>query len=262
MDLTKFKVGIGTPAFGGQVYSKYMLSLIGALMDLQKHGIGSQIMPMPADSLVQRGRNTICHYFMNDSDCTHLMFIDADIGFAPDAVRKLLEADVDVIGAGYPIKAYEPKRIVEAVKKGARLEDSLYYGTRNVVQLKNKSKFTVEVGKPIELDAEENVFYLGTGFMLIKREVFEKFQQQYPEQRHKSTELKSDNVYAYFDCMISDNGYYLSEDYYFCEKLREMKVPVHVDPLLQLSHTGTHTFEGDFLSASGYIYEQHKETKD
>ena len=55
-------------------------------------------------SLVTRARNTIVAAFLDLPAETHLMFIDADIGFGVDQVQRMLNFNEDVVAGMYPLK--------------------------------------------------------------------------------------------------------------------------------------------------------------
>src|SRR5262249_11676145 len=53
-----------------------------------------------------------------------------------------------------------------------------------------------------------------------------------------------------FDCMVDpDSGRYLSEDYAFCRRWRDIGGKVHVDLHCKLMHLGQHLFRGDLAES-------------
>ena len=95
---------VGTPCYGGNVTHLYMTSM----MQLQKlclvRGIPFELLLLSGDALITRARNTVVTTFLDNRSATHLMFIDADIGFDANKVFEMLELDVDVVGGIYPSK--------------------------------------------------------------------------------------------------------------------------------------------------------------
>ena len=63
------------------------------------------------NSLVSVARNQLAADFL-ESDCTHLLFIDSDIGFKAEHVAQLLARDCDLIGGLYPYKKPGPPEYV------------------------------------------------------------------------------------------------------------------------------------------------------
>lgn len=215
------KLFIGTPAFGGQISANYCLSLIRTVCHLNSLGIGHKIAIVAGDSLITRARNGIVAEMMADEkQFTHLLFIDADIGWEPESVSRLLRLDEDLAVGVYPKKCHP----VEWTFRPEVRED----GTL----ITHPSGFISAAEVP-------------TGFMLIKRRVFELLMAAHPELHcHVSHRLKEEEKgfgYALFDCSIQD-GRYLSEDYGFCRMWKELGGMIWLDPETDLTHTGFFTF--------------------
>ena len=106
---------------------------------------------------------------------------------------------------------------------------------------------TVPRDKPVE------IWNGGTGFMLIKRKVFDKLKKKLPSYVNDVNIIngKTQNrIVEYFACAIEDGTErLLSEDYYFCMKARQNGIKVHAAPWVQLGHFGTYLFEGTLLPA-------------
>jgi len=103
------------------------------------------------------------------SDSSHLLFIDSDIHFDPQDVLALIALDKDVIGAPYPKKSINWKNIAAALVKDPTTPvnelDNLV-GDYVFNPVPGTTQFNVR--EPLE------VMEIGTGFMMVKREVFEK----------------------------------------------------------------------------------------
>ena len=96
----------------------------------------------------------------------------------------------------------------------------------------------------------------GTGFLLIKREVFEKM-NAHPAVRPFNNDIglpETLNPYmkTYFDTAVRENRYY-SEDWTFCENWRDLGGQIWVDKRVLLRHTGTYVFDGQ---AQDKLYEE------
>jgi hypothetical protein len=173
---------------------------------------------MTNESLISRARNTLTAKFLHNKESTHLMFIDADIGWEPWHLLVMLNAQKDVIGGLYPMKSLPVKWCVNGFEGADVSED----GTLQ------------EVSKT------------GTGFMLIKREVFEKL-NAHPATKPFMNDIGLPaelNPYmkTYFDTAVRENRYY-SEDWTFCENWRDLGGKVWVDKRVLLKHTGTYVFD-------------------
>jgi hypothetical protein len=238
---------VATPCYGGQVTSLYTLSLLGLQRACAEIGIALSFRLIAGDSLITRARNLAVQQFLAMEEATHLLFIDADIGFAPEQALALLAANKEICGAIYPLKRLDWERIRTHAKAGI---DNLAASTLNyVVDLKEG-----ESSPPTE--EFFRVKYLGTGFMMIRREVFARMAARYPETKFKKIHLGlnidagSTEAHAFFDCMIDpETGEYLSEDYTFCKRWTAMGGEIWASAQSRLAHVGTHVFEGDLAGA-------------
>lgn len=219
------KILVATPCYGGKVFDCYLHSLFR----LQSHfGNSVDLFTVPNDALVTRARNTCVAKFL-DEDFTHLLFIDADIGFTTQNVTRLLDYDKDVVCAAYPIKNIFWE---DVLGKGINdVSDAKRFCLRHVVN---------SVSKEHE-DGIVEVADSGTGFMMIKRQVFDQMKEAYPDLKYKSPNYPSDNSYLFFDCM-KDGDTYLSEDYTFCKRWRDIGGKIYCDFKIPLVHTGLYSF--------------------
>jgi len=219
----------------------YITSLLQLQVTLAEKGIGFGVRFF-TDSLITRARNELVRHFLNHEHATHLLFIDADIAFAPDQVLRLLQFDVDVAAAAYPLKQIDWAKAERMFKAGhpdvqtASLNYVLAWEDPNAIQAKN---------------GFARVRRIGTGFLMIRRGVIERLCDAHPELRHVPPSYvgktpDTDPRWALFECMIDpDTGEYLSEDYAFCRRWRDLGGEIWLDTKSKLSHTGQVTFAGD-----------------
>ena len=210
------RVHICMPCYGGMLTESTFMSYIKWSNAARQLGLDWTMETMTNESLISRARNTLTAKFLHNADSTHLMFIDADIGWEPWHLLVMLNADKDVIGGLYPMKSLPVKWCVNGFE-GAREEGPLQ-----------------EVSKT------------GTGFMLIKRHVFEKL-NAHPATKPFMNDIGLPvelNPYmkTYFDTAVRENRYY-SEDWTFCENWRDLGGDVWVDKRVLLRHTGTYVFD-------------------
>ena len=211
------RVHICMPCYGGMLTESTFMSYIKWANTCRQLGIDWTMETMTNESLISRARNTLTAKFLNNKESTHLMFIDADIGWEPWHLLVMLNRDVDVIGGLYPMKSLPVKWCVngfEGAEEGA--------------------------------DGLQEVSKTGTGFMLIKRGVFEKL-DAHPATRPFANDIGLPaelNPYmkTYFDTAVRENRYY-SEDWTFCENWRDLGGKVWVDKRVLLKHTGTYVFD-------------------
>jgi len=101
----KVHLVVATPCFGGQVSSIYA----GSVFHLQRSvrsrpSIDLTVLMRDGDALITRARANLVTLFLDNPSATHLLFVDADIGFTPDQVYRLIESGADVVAGVYPIK--------------------------------------------------------------------------------------------------------------------------------------------------------------
>ena len=232
---------IGTPCYGGNVTHLYMTSMMQLQRLCLMRGTPLEVQLLGGDALVTRARNTIVTQFLDNPAATHLMFIDADIAFDPEAVFRMLEFGVDLVGGIYPAKNIDWAKVQAEAANG---HQNLRAASMNyVVAFADRDK--------IESRGHfARAMHLGNGFMLIRRTVFEQIKERYPELRYErihanpDTQRGSPNRYAFFECVI-DNGYYLPEDYTFCKRWTDIGGEIWVDVASKLTHHGAYSFVGD-----------------
>jgi hypothetical protein len=268
--LRQNKLFVATPMYGGMNHGMYAKSCLDLQGLCAQYGIEVRFSFIFNESLITRARNYLVDEFMR-SGFTHLLFIDADIHFDPRDVIALMAIDKDVIGGPYPKKSIKWTSIIEAVKRNiaaratnpevaeltsGELEKVAGDYVFNAVQ--GTAQFNV--GEPLE------VLELGTGFMMVKREVFPQFAEKYPNFRYKPDHVGQANfdgsryIHAYFDTVIdtAENGgkgsdRYLSEDYMFCQWWRNMGGKIWLCPWMKTHHIGTYAFTGDMSAVAAYV---------
>ena len=247
--LPKAKIIICTPMYGGVCTGAYTQGIINATQTLAQHGIESAMSFMYNESLITRARNALTQAFLK-TDGTHLMFIDADIFFNPYDIITMLAADKDVIGGIYPKKEINWQSVRQAIAAGVP-DDQLKYWTGSfVVNLANYAEaVTVPVNEPVE------IMNAGTGFLLIKREVFAKLKPVTPFYNNDVQDLGNtltarEEIHEYFSTSIEEEtNRLLSEDYHFCAQYRKIGGKVYGAPWVVLSHIGSYQFDGRLIPA-------------
>jgi hypothetical protein len=285
-ELRKNKLFVATPMYGGQNHGLYMKSSLDLQAVMMRYGVETKFSFLFNESLITRARNYLVDEFLR-SDCSHLLFIDSDIHYDPRDVIALMALDKDVIGAPYPKKSINWGNVAAAARKHPDLEPKeleALVGEYVFNVVKGTSQF--QVTEPLE------VMEIGTGFMMVKREVFTKFADAYPHLRYKPDHVGQANfdgsryIHAYFDTVI-DRGYnfeaihqlmeraskgedvaedakkmlelengasnrYLSEDYMFCQWWRNIGGQIFLCPWMKTQHIGTYAFSGNMPAVAQY----------
>ena len=243
------KIFVATPMYGGQCAGYYTQSIMELNMLLQKSGVEAQYSFMFNESLITRARNALTNGFLK-SGCTHLLFIDSDIKFRATDIMAMLEADKDIICGIYPKKEINWDSVKKAMDAGVPQNQLKSYTGSFVVNLVDyQGEVTVPIGQPVE------IFNGGTGFMMIKKEVFEQLADKVPSYFNDVNDLNGqigmrEEIKEYFATSIEpETGRLLSEDYHFCYIWRKAGGKVYAAPWCQLSHIGTYAFEGQLIPA-------------
>lgn len=241
-------VCIATPCYGGQVFQNYLLSLIKLIYTCQRYGIHLSFIIRGGDSLIPRTRNSIVAEFLSAPEYTHLLWIDADIGFEPNAVLRLLRADQDVAVGIYPMKNLGwPEKIPAEMTPEE-------FTARYAIYPFNPKGETIEVDQ----DGFTEVLDAPTGLMLIKRGVFDRMIEAYPDLRYVPDRMPglegiADKIdplhFRFFDVMTEESGRYLSEDYAFCRRWQKIDGRIFADIDSKLTHQGSYLYKGDLLGS-------------
>jgi hypothetical protein len=242
------KVFVATPMYGGQCFGFFCQSMMMLQSAVQQRGWHMASSFMFNESLIERARNSLAHAFMK-TDCTHLLFIDADIRFDAGQVLAMFDADKDVICGIYPKKEVNWQAVSDAVKNGVPNDQLKHHTGSWVINLAGyQGSVTVPQNEPLEIWAG------GTGMMLIKRSVFEKLSTIVPSYRNDVVDLSGTNqpreeIKQYFACSIEPGTErLLSEDYHFCRVWRESGGKIYAAPWMTLGHIGSYLFEGQLIA--------------
>jgi hypothetical protein len=207
---------VATPCYGGQLSTLCMRSLLALADACAERGIRLDVEMGGGEALISRWRRAVLALYLS-TEATHLLFVDADIGFAPEAVFRLLAAGKDVIGGAYPRKAQPPGGgtawEVDPLPGGA-------LSTRDV----------------------QEVAATGAGFLLVSRAAARRITDAHPELRAKLGDLGGAVVpeaAMVFDNLIEpQTGRYLGDYQAFCRRWRALGGQVWADFDAGLTHLG------------------------
>lgn len=261
-ELRKKKIFVATPMYGGQCHGMYCKSTADLAKICQAYGIEIRFFYLFNESLITRARNYCVDEFLR-SDYTHLMFIDSDIGFDPNDVLTLAalmdHEDPDgkkIVCGPYPKKTIAWEKIKMAVEKGYADDNpnNLERYVGDYVFNPTGNETHVRIDEPVK------VLEGGTGFMMVTKDAFKKFDEAYPEYSYLPDHVRTKHfdgtreIMMYFQALIDEKSKrYLSEDYMFCQWMQKIGVDVWMAPWMKLIHTGSYTFGGSLadLAALG-----------
>lgn len=239
---------IATPMYGGMCTGHYVNGLLTTMNKMRSVGVPVFWAQMMNESLITRARNELVRQFL-ETDCDYLMFIDADISFTGQDVAFLMAADRDIACGIYPKKEVDWDNVELAAKNGK--SELVNYAGSFVFNMEGAKQESDE-------DGMVEVRHGGTGFMLIKRSVFERLAPHVPTYRTSS--MKDENgeyvkplTHEFFATSIDHTGALLSEDYHFCDLWRKHGGEIYANPFLKLEHVGTYVYGGDILKSGGNL---------
>lgn len=207
---------IATPCHSGDQWHEFTISLAKTQMALLQHGVEVMLMFLPGESVIQKARNALATRFLK-TPCSHLLFIDADMAWEPDAVLRLLAGDKDISGVAGRRKC-EPPSYCTLMDPSKNISDGM---------------------------GMLKVHSVGTGFMMIKREVLEKIVLSEPENYYIDYG-SGERIHNIFETRVH-KFHFWSEDYIICLKWQNLGGDVWVDPHSRLKHRGEQVFEGAFI---------------
>ena len=227
------RIFIATPAFGHQAYVNYVNSVVGFISAPPPSDLSysTSLHLLAGNALISAARNDCVHKFLA-SRCDKLLFIDADIGFEPENIWRLLRRDADIALAPY---------ITKNLKDPAK--------SRFILNFKDDKK--------VEVDGEgfTKVTSGPTGFMMIDRSVFAKLAEAYPEKKTFIAQMQNGKVdvtqefYTFFDCISDTEEGSLGEDMSFCKLWRDAGGEIDCDAYAALTHFGTFSFQGQLAQS-------------
>ena len=176
------------------------------------------------DALIGRGRSRNATFFILEGKTPYLIFLDSDIMFQPEDIERLyssLKAGYDLIGGVY------------SVKSGHQLA---HYGLEGRIALDGTIK---------------EVKYLSTGFMGISRVLLERMVRELDLPMCHENEPRF-RCYPFFEnsrYKDSQGWIYISEDWDFCNKAREIGVKPYLDTSIRLWHKGDRIYTAEDVEA-------------
>tara|TARA_R110001592_G_scaffold198849_3_gene447237 strand:- start:773 stop:1639 length:867 start_codon:yes stop_codon:yes gene_type:complete len=233
------------------VHSECSIHYTQALLELQQICFKEKIkitFQLLKSSLITQGRNLCVSGFL-ESNYSHMLFIDSDIYFNAKSIIEMIKKDKDIISIPYPLKTIMWDKAMEKIKSNS---------IKNINDLKksfNSYPMRVENHKDITLDnGVIKVTHSPTGCMLIKRQVFSKLIEKYPDKGIvQKTVINGEYVnkphmWNFFDCIHDpETKTYLGEDFSFCKLWKDIGGECFAYVNDSIIHVGEHQYEGSFM---------------
>ena len=216
--VTQPKLKILTPCYMGQVTSGFLHSMMDFFPYAMKNGIPFTFETLPNCSLISLGRSIMMNRALEvDKEWTHILWIDSDLRFRPEYIHSMILDDKDIVGGFYPKKGL-PIDYASSPAPGGEDTDTLF-----------------------------ETIYVATGFMLVKREVIEKMVDHYHDELKFTYQSVGDRATHLFHPIIDkeNNNLFLTEDYAFCKRARDIGFKCYMSKRFELPHTGVCEFSAD-----------------
>lgn len=219
IDLSGRKLFIAIPAYDGKVSIKLAYTLAQLMPMALRVGVSVKLGHVSGCSIITMARNMLVDQFLK-SDCTDLLFIDADVIAEPDHILRLMaqSGDKDITAGAYP----------------RRRKDKMFF-----------MDLHYDENGDLEFDGSMmRINRVGTGFMLVRRNVVEALAERAQTYLGQDGVSQMANV---FEFQLKD-GMFVGEDYAFCDAARALGYKVWLDVEISLPHVGTEEFTNDFKS--------------
>ncbi|WP_342163537.1 hypothetical protein [Methylobacterium sp. SD21] len=239
---------VATPVYGAACYMPYVTGLLSLQKICAEAGIGFDYFYVSGTALLHEHRNVAAAAFMHHSDLSHLLYVDADIGFdGADILRMFVEQREVVLGP-YPAKHINWHGVVETARQNPDLpahEIALRmadYST-NFYGLDDRSTLTANGLNEIHAG--------GAGLMMIARSALARIDRAYPGARSRFPDAyrhlvpNIDTLVEYFAFDREPDGRLLSEDLTFCKRWREIGGKIYAAPWVRTTHVGPFYFRGE-----------------
>jgi hypothetical protein len=221
------KILIAIPAYGGNVSEKTLTGVYETTRDFVREGISVELITVVNESIIHHARSNLANFFYHNTDATHLLWVDADIGFHSSDVRKLIELNAEFAAGTYPKKTLPVRYTVSLPQEGV-----VWNGAHTAVKAAR----------------------VGSGFVLLSRAAFERIAKKFPELRYsprsesrRVTPAEMAGSYHYYDTLKNEEGVLMGEDYAFCERFRAAGGTIWLRPDIALSPLGSHVLPGPML---------------
>lgn len=207
---------IGIPAYDKKLYVSCVQAVMNAMQVLLVNQIKFDFVFEVGMPWLSAVRNALARKFM-ESEHTDMVFIDSDLGFPPEAFVNLISSPEELIAGAYPKKQHEPEFAVKLA--------------------------TGKDGRPVVENGALEGIGLPTGFMKIKRSVFEKLAEAHPELAYEDP-IYHKKTFNFFGTGVRD-GQWVGDDYGFCDLWRGIGGKCWVLPDVTFTHSGPMAFEGN-----------------
>lgn len=223
------RIFLAVPTYSGQVGAGFLASLFESQILLHAAGIGVDLCIEAGNCHVDDARNALVRQFLQ-TDCSDLVFLDADISWQAEDLLKLVRYDRDVVAGVYPKKQDE--------------EDFPVLTLPGAIQADPESNYEL-----VEVEGAP------TGFLRLSRASLEAMSSKAKTFMGQGAK-PGDKPYCLLFERIIQEGRRMSGDYAFCWKWRQAGGKIWVAPEMAFGHEGQAHWSGrlgDFWRSRAHL---------
>jgi len=232
------KLMVGTPMYGGKADCVYIETILQIKHWCMVNKVDLEFCFITNQSSISHARNDTAAEFL-DSECTHLLFLDADVGFDVNpSLKQMLDLNVDFVVGSYPKKKIDWDRVIEMAKSGMSAAD---------IERKASTQLIDPQGA-FNYDQIAEVSHAPTGLMLIKREVFVNYRKFHGEAGKKYSSWGKPRYNYFGTAVVPSRDTYLSEDTYFCMHHTAAGGKIYFMPWITAVHEGYYRYKSERIN--------------
>ncbi|HET7806138.1 MAG TPA: hypothetical protein VFL53_18010 [Pseudolabrys sp.] len=247
--MADIRIVVATPAFGEMFYTPYVQSMLRLQRAMQQRGWGMRHASI-SYAYIGEARNYLLTHWYDKTDATHLLFVDADMGFEPQLVFDMVAIDKPVVGVIYTKRQVDLKKLAALAAKGEKPERAIAHAHNFIIR-------PLRGRPPRRMKGFMEVAGCGTGIMLIKRSAIAGMLKTLPglndTNAKKTNPLAAglDRMIRAFDTIEAD-GVPLVDDFAFCYRWQNLcKGELWARADQSVTHIGLHKFAASYMDAGG-----------
>ena len=242
LTVPRVKINLASPCYGGSYKASFVFSLVNLLKSWHKRNIGYSFSEVDTSDIELSRNILLSNFYYNKPDCSHILFIDNDMGFESSMINRMIDFAAEVVGV------VSPRRQIDLKKLHAAGEYDFDKAMAKAVSfIASPSASNNFVNGFMEVNG------CGAGIMLISRKCIDTMIEKCPEivntKDYKNLPFARDfeKFLTPFD-KITSKGHRLSEDISFCHRWVEQcqgKIYANIDT--NIKHIGEQIVESKYL---------------
>ena len=234
---------VSIPSHSGSVVTHTALTMV-AVQEIASERGWTTTFNTVTGAVISQVRNSIAGHFLA-SGADRLLMMDADQSFGRDSLERMLDLNEPVVGCIYPMRKFQWSDV--DLGTATRVADILYQASDYVGRLEFSADGTAQI-----MNGFAKALHVGTGFLLVRRDVFERLMIRFPELKNRGFNTAtypaaSAHNWGFFNHIDLEDECALAEDISFCHRWRDVGGEIWADVISDTTHTGTYNFRGNYL---------------